>query len=348
MRARVTSTALVALLAVVLAVLPSGAPATFAADQTSTGGGTTTATAAEQTSAARIVDVRPPGPRSGVVRALRRALRAADRGRPIPARTRPADADLARDVRTLPPRCTADRGESRHELCPRGAVDSPVSVAVLGNSHMAMWLAGLEPEAERLGMRIEPYVKYGCLPYRAQQYREGQPWTECSDWARWATDEIAAGAHDLVVVASHTWLKLLDDNGEPSRRSAAWDRQWQEGIRATVETLRASGARVVVLGDSTTRRSQPGRCAQRRDASMRRCEQRLTPHTLKLLSMTSSAATAGGAQYLNMNDFLCLRDRCPIVSRRLYVFRDKLGHIPSTYSFAVRRAFSRSLGLRAS
>ena len=299
------------------------------------------------TSDGRIVGVSRPGSRSTVVRSLLRAVRAADAGRRIPSGTRPSAARLPGDVRTLPARCAAERDQDRHDRCAVGATDAATRVVLFGSSHAAMWLAGLEPEARRLGVRIEPLIKYGCPPWRLQAYVDGRRYETCSSWREWAIDQIQADPPDLVVVASHTTFTVADGQGRQVKRGPSWNRQWRQGVRGTVAAVQPHADRVVVLGDATTRRMHPHLCAPRRDASMRRCEQPLTRRTRTLLQMTRKAGTAAGAAYLDTNVFFCVQRRCPVVARRYFLQRDNGGHVPASYAYAVRGAFARSLGLRA-
>ena len=220
-------------------------------------------------------------------------------------------------------------------------------VALFGNSHMQMWIHGLQREAKRLGIRLEPYIKYGCSPFRFQMLRRGEAWPECRSWREWAIGQIKADPPDLVVVASHTDLQLKDAAGNPTKSGRAWNRQWRRGVNRTATTLGRKVDRVVVLGDSTTRDKSPGTCVKERNATMASCEQALTSRTQQLLRITEGPATAAGASYLDMNSFLCLDNRCPVVSARYFTLRDAKGHISAAYSLRAGQAFARSLGLRA-
>ena len=252
-----------ALLALVCSLLLSAAAAAAETDP---------APVEEPAPGPRVVDVSKPGSKSAVVRNLRRALQAADEGRRIPSDATPRYDRLTEGIRDLPGRCTASPGESRHRICARGDRDGAITVAVFGNSHVAMWLPGLEREASRLGVRIEPFIKYGCTPYRFQMYRDGRAWRECSQWREWALGRLGDRKPDLVVVGSHTWLVMGDEAGRPIEGGATWDRKWRSGVRRTAGYLSRRIDQVVILGDTTTRASRPAKCAQSRGATMRSCE----------------------------------------------------------------------------
>ncbi|QWC85066.1 hypothetical protein KLP28_16315 [Nocardioidaceae bacterium] len=305
-----------------------------------------TAQAADAPSSGSTFSATPPGARSAVVRDLRRALRAADANRRIPAGTEPGRVDLVGDTRTLSPACTADPGETRHRICARGRTGSDHTVVVLGNSKMAMWLAGLEYHARREGVRLVPFIKYGCAPYMFEMWRKGSPWPECSNWRDWALRKIKRMKPDLVVTAAHTWLEFEGPNGGQMPKGRAWDRTWQTGVERTARRLGRSADRVVVLGDALTRRDNPGDCARRPGPTMRLCEVTMVGRTRQLLRLTERGATSGGAEFLDMNAFTCIEDRCPIVAGGSYVFRDKWGHLTATYSRQISRAFATSIGLR--
>ena len=67
--------------------------------------------------------------------------------------------------------------------------------------------------------------------------------------------------------------------------------------------------------------------------------------TRQLLRLTARGAAAGGAEFLDMNAFTCIEDRCPVISGGTYVFRDKFGHLTATYARQVSAAFASSLAL---
>ncbi len=279
-----------------------------------------------------------------VTRNLAVALRMADRGRRVTRDARPAAKRLRSDSWTLPTACTAEPGERRNRICPIGDVDATRTVVLLGNSHMAMWMAGLSNRASRQGVRVLPFIKYGCSPFTFQMMRDGTVWRECSAWRDWAIAKITRIQPDLVVAGSHTWLSIAGHDGR-SLTGPAFDRAWTRGVAGLSKQLAPSSGRMVVLGDTTERRRDPGPCALSRRNLMKECEQRLTARTRQLTALTAQGATAGGATSYDTNLLTCLRRRCPIVAGGTFVFRDERGHVSATYSRQVAVEFASAIGL---
>ena len=286
-------------------------------------------------------------PVAGLATDLRDALGRADEREsidPVLART---GRDLRSDMDPLGPRCTAEPGETRHEICVVGDPTATRRAAIIGSSHAMMWLPGLSAQAERDGVQLAVYVKYGCSPFTFTMRRAGRPWAECETWRDWAIGELAARPPDLVLVASHIWVDIASPDGA-ALRGREFDDAYAGGVGGLVARLGpilAGGGRVTVLGDTTRRDRDPGRCAALRRGGFHRCEQRITLDTVRLNDLTRWAAEAAGGAYYDPGELVCLEARCPVISGGRFVFRDRLGHVTASYSRHAGPALAARVGL---
>ena len=312
----------------------------------------------------------PPGPRAGtgstsdlpaddagaeagggllgqITADLRESLEKADADERIEPEFRRVGTALRDDADPLPARCTAEPGESRHDVCVVGDRDGTRTAVLIGSSHVMMWLPGLRAEAAAEGVRLLVYVKYGCAPYTFMMRRGEVPWTECQQWRDWAITDLLAQDPALVIAGSHAWVDIASPSGS-ALALPQFDDAWAGGVSGLVERLApviAAGGRVTVLGDTTRRGGDPGGCTSKRRAGYERCEQRITLDTVRLNDLTRSAAEDAGAAYYDPGELVCLDARCPVLAGGRFVFRDRLGHVSATYARHVGPALAEGVGL---
>ncbi|QWC85059.1 hypothetical protein KLP28_16280 [Nocardioidaceae bacterium] len=315
--------------------VPAGAGGALGTPQV--GVGTTSAVAPAET----------PSPVSAIEGDLRDALQRADRRERLPRGLAEQGSVLRDDARPLPARCTAEPGESRHQVCAVGDRASDRTAVLIGSSHVMMWLPGLRDQAERAGVRLLVYVKYGCAPYTFTMRRGYVPWTECMQWRDWAIDDAVAQRPELVIAGSHAWVDISSPSGS-ALTGSSFDDAWRGGVSGLVTRLAPvtdAGGRVTVVGDTTRRTLDPGRCAESRRGNYGRCEQRITLDTVHLNDLTREAAEGAGGDYYDPGELVCLDARCPVASGGRFVFRDRLGHVSATYARHVGAALAERVGL---
>ena len=269
---------------------------------------------------------------------LRRSLKKARLDRRVSDRTAPAFDSLVGDQAQIPEGCVAvQHPQTSHDICVLGDVDAARTVVLLGSSHAAMWLAGLEGPAQRGASRIIPLIKYGCSPLVLRTRVKDRDWPECADYRRWALARIAELSPDLVVVGTHTYTYISDGRGgqlkEGSRR---YERSYSRGLTRLVTALQETSDRVVVLGDLARRRPavRPARCLLANDRRYAPCENRLSARDDEMLARDASATRAAGGEFFDTNRLTCLRRRCPVAAGGIYVYRD-FSHVSRTWSLHV-------------
>jgi len=217
-----------------------------------------------------------------------------------------------------------DVGQSE---CATGDTASPTTVALIGDSHAAMWNPSFEQLAEQRHWRLETLAKVTCplqdlhivSPYLGREY------TECEQWRA----QIMARMN-----AEHPRLVVLD----MSRRYGAdfgfssYDPAWIDTLGRSVAQLRGTGATVLVLGPAPDPHSSAPTClsAHLDDASA--CTPtRSAAMDADGIAAEQAATTGNGGHYADLTDMFCTPDRCPTIVGNTLVFRDD-NHVTTEYA----------------
>jgi peptidoglycan/LPS O-acetylase OafA/YrhL len=217
-----------------------------------------------------------------------------------------------------------DVGQSE---CATGDTASPTTVALVGDSHAAMWNPAFERLAEQRHWRLETLAKVTCplqelhitSPYLGREY------TECEQWRGQIMDRLTA---------EHPRLVVLD----MSRRYGgdfgfvSYDPAWLDTLGRTVARLRSIGATVLVLGPVPDPRSSvPGCLSGHLDDATACAPARPAAVNDGGIGAERAATTGGGGQYADVTDLFCTADRCPMIVGNTLVFRDD-NHVTTEYA----------------
>ncbi|WP_322858655.1 acyltransferase family protein [Mycobacterium europaeum] len=223
--------------------------------------------------------------------------------------------------------CVRSWREVGQNDCATGDLASPTTVALIGDSHAAMWDPAFAQAAGQRHWRLETLAKVTCpmqdlhivSPYLGREY------TECEQWRAQIMARVAAEHPRLVIV-------------DMSRRYGAdfsftsYDPAWIDTLGRTVAALRGTGAAVLVLGPASDPRSSvpaclsahlddAGACAPARSAAV----------DDDGIAAERAATMAGGGQYADLTDLFCTPDRCPAIVGNTLVFRDD-NHVTTEYA----------------
>ncbi|MFZ1176668.1 MAG: SGNH hydrolase domain-containing protein, partial [Mycobacterium sp.] len=211
--------------------------------------------------------------------------------------------------------------------CATGDTASPTTVALIGDSHAAMWNPALQQAAEQRHWRLETLAKVTCpmqdlhilSPYLGREY------TECEQWR---------GQIMARVQAEHPRLVVVD----MSRRYGAdfgftsYDPAWLDTLGRTVAQLRSTGATVLVLGPAPDPQSNVPTCLSAHLGDATACAPTRANAVNDDGIAAEQAATAGsGGHYADLTDLFCTPDRCPTIVGNTLVFRDD-NHVTTEYA----------------
>jgi hypothetical protein len=161
----------------------------------------------------------------------------------------------------------------------------------------------------------------------------GQPFTECMEHRRWALGHIAETGPDLVVLSNAYDAVLADESLDRTT-------VFRDGLTSIVQQIRATGARVVVLGappgsanlqSCAGGLSDPGDCAA-------------APSRSYLGSLATEAEVAGatGATAIDPQRWFCADDLCPSFVGSTPVYADGV-HMTAEYSTKIGPAVAAAL-----
>ena len=246
--------------------------------------------------------------------------------RPVPTNlTPPLGAIVKPDV--FVNGCVLSWRDVEQPDCVSGDAGAPTTVALVGDSHAAMWQPALEPIAQERHWRLQTMSKVLC------------PLRSCRSTAPiWAVSSPSASSG--AVTCSPGWrrsgpqLIVLD----MSRRYGAdfgftsYDQAWLDSMTRLVQRLRATGANVLVLGQLPDPHSTVPTCVSAHMDNAAECS---PARTVALndagIAAEAAATAAGGGQYAGLSELFCTADRCPVIVGNTLVYRDD-NHVTTEYA----------------
>lgn len=274
-----------------------------------------------------------------------------------------AEVRRAASVRTIPPDVSPPVGIAARDLSPAytsgclvdsAPVTSPTScvfgdkastrtVVLLGDSHAAQWLPALTSIASRIPFRIVVLTKHSC-PVAAVSTYDGilkRAYTECLTWRTWALDQITA-LHPALVVASERIQAQVDSSGRQIDQNESI---WQQGLAASVATLRGVAGQVVFLSDIAEHAQNTPTCLAANPKQVGRCNDPPSK-AVDAAHQSRDAVTvrrAGGA-YIDVTPWFCTSVVCPAVVDSKVTSVDG-SHLSATYASYLSHALAVEVGI---
>lgn len=215
--------------------------------------------------------------------------------------------------------------------CATGDTSSSTTVALVGDSHAAMWRPALQQVAEQRGWRLETMAKAACplmdLPITNPITRLV---SRCGQWRDEIIARIRAEQPQLVVVSM--WRGYVAGQGGYDPGFTSYDPAWNESLTSLVQQLRSTGANVLVLGPiPDPHRSVPICLSGQLDDATACSAPRSTAVNHPGIAAEAAATEAGGGQYVDLTDLFCAADRCPVIVGNSLVYFDWT-HVTLEYS----------------
>ncbi len=247
-------------------------------------------------------------------------------GGPVPANLTPALNVIARpDV--FVNGCVLSWRDVAQPDCVSGDAAAPTTVALVGDSHAAMWQPALEPYAQERHWRLETMSKVLCpfldLPTNSPYL--GRKFTECEQWRGSVMARLFKEKPQVIVL-------------DMSRRYGAdfgftsYDQAWLDRLTLVVKTLRRTGAKVLVASQVPDPHGTVPTCVSAHmDNAIACAPSRADGLNDAGMAAESAATAAGGGQYMNLSELFCTAARCPVIVGNTLVFRDD-NHITTEYA----------------
>jgi peptidoglycan/LPS O-acetylase OafA/YrhL len=251
----------------------------------------------------------------------------------VPSNLVPNLADAAADE--APPfvdGCFDGFTENSVNPCNYGDVTAPPSktVVLFGDSHALMWFPAFDNLANQYGWHLIPQAKATCPPININVYSPslGGWYTGCNQWRAAVVARIQA-LHPAVVV-----LGFSREYGIPDDHVVVDGAAWMQGLSSMMTTLRATGAKVVLMGDVPY--PQTGLvpdCLSEHltDAVACTLPKQYPYYNPSGVGQEEAVAAAAGAGYINTQPWFCYDLTCAVIVDNLLVYRDD-NHITATYA----------------
>jgi peptidoglycan/LPS O-acetylase OafA/YrhL len=213
------------------------------------------------------------------------------------------------------------------EECASGDLAAARTMALVGDSHAAMWQPAMETVATEQGWRVETMAKVLCPMLDLPMYSPylGRQYTECTQWRGQIMDRLRAEHPALIVVDMAR--RYGTDYG-----FSVYGPEWLAALTRTVTELRATGAVVLVLGPVPDPHGNVPTCLSDHLDSVPACSpQRGVAVEESGVTAEEAATTAAGGQYAPVTDLFCTAATCPVVVGNQLVFRDD-NHISIDYA----------------
>ncbi|MFE7226484.1 acyltransferase family protein [Nocardioides sp. NPDC057577] len=265
---------------------------------------------------------------------LKTTVKAAEDGAPLPPE---AKFDASDSWAERGGYCYAGYGETKLDGdCVYGDGKADRTVAVVGDSHIGMWLPALDTLAERQHVKLVPFVKLGCAAYGVKQKSSKMTVAECEDFRKWTNEQITDLDPDTIVVGARGMLDMEERDG------VSTEEQWREGVRHGVGAFEKVTPDVRVFADVPSVDDDPGECLSDARNLLQDCVVNAEGTEVDSNEVTQEALDGTEAAYVDIVDLVCT-ERCPLVVGDVVTYYDD-SHITATWVDRVTPALGKRLG----
>ncbi|KAA8889651.1 acyltransferase [Nocardia colli] len=214
--------------------------------------------------------------------------------------------------------CVRSWRETGQPECVSGDTAATTTVTLVGDSHAAMWQPAFELIAPQHNWKIVTMSKITCplldlpitSPYLARRY------SECEQWRDQVFTRLHQQRPQLIVLSMSR--RYGADFG-----FTAYDQSWLDSLTRTVTKLRATGARVLVLGPVPDPHGIVPDCLSAHLTDATTCApSQSAAYPDGGIAAEAHAADAGTARYADLSPLFCTTTRCPVIVGNNLVFRD--------------------------
>jgi peptidoglycan/LPS O-acetylase OafA/YrhL len=216
--------------------------------------------------------------------------------------------------------------------CATGDTGSPTTVALVGDSHAAIWNPAFQQAATERHWQLETLAKAACplmdLPVHNAFRRLVEFFEHCEQWRGEIMARLRAEHPKLVVVS--IWRGYGTD--ESLTGFNGYDPAWIDSMTRLVQQLRGTGAKVLVLGPVPDPHTTVPICLSADLDDATAClARRSTAVNQTGIAAEATATTTGGGRYADLTDLFCTSDRCPVIVGNTLVYVDS-SHLSFEYS----------------
>jgi hypothetical protein len=237
--------------------------------------------------------------------------------------------------------CLVDDGASTvKDGCVYGDKQATRTVVLYGDSHAGMWESAFDVAGKRTHTKVVLFAKPACAVPDVHFWSEttNSKNTACDAWHTWATDKIVSLKPDTVVLTS------LFTGPRDFDKKDVTDAQWAKGLTTTLDKVKTSGAKVVVLGDMPYLEQSAPECLAAHTDDVQACARKASQAVNWDHDTAEKKATeAAGATYVNTVDWFC-SDVCGPIVNNMVVYQNQY-HITAAYSRYLSGVLATAVGL---
>jgi peptidoglycan/LPS O-acetylase OafA/YrhL len=195
-----------------------------------------------------------------------------------------------------------------------GKGSDPFRVAIVGDSHAAMYVPALSEIAQKNDWQLDVYVGWGC--------HWTTPRDDCQKQQAVAQAAFTGDTPYDLIITSSSRLATSDWTGADTQAAAE---TWSEAAR--------SGSKIIVIADDIQPSVESVTCVRPFGFDPRHngCGTKEAEGAKLNDGLLDVAAQVPEASILNVNDLLCTDGWCPATIGSVVVYRDAAGHVTSTY-----------------
>jgi peptidoglycan/LPS O-acetylase OafA/YrhL len=268
----------------------------------------------------------------GAFAQVQAAVSAAADQKAVPSNLQPPLAAAAAELNTLYVNgCLRKVFEVTSPECATGDTASTTTVALVGDSHAAMWAPAFQQIAEQQRWRLESLTKADCPLMNVLNTNPIRRLasSDCEQWRDQAMARLRAERPRLIVVsmwrgygAGHNWVPGF----------TSFDSAWFDSLTRLVQELRGTGSEVLVLGPVPDPRTAVPICLSGHLEDAMACAPTTSTAVNESgIAAETAAAKAGGGQYVDVTKLFCTADRCPVIVGNTMVYFD-FNHLTVEYA----------------
>ncbi len=226
-----------------------------------------------------------------------------------------------------------------HAPCAYGKVDGTRAIVLLGDSHAAQFLPGLDKAAADAGLRLLSRTKSTCPPFDigVRDIKRRRVYDDCHAWRAAVWKEIEDLKPSAVFLASYYDYYLTADVMELPGTPDEIATRFQHAIGVTVGKLTEAADRVYVLKDTPHFASTPIRCLGHGGASLTLpgCH---WPLDRQSGSFAPVLPPGSKGEVIDLNGAICPNGLCRVVANGSIVMRDT-HHLTASFAATLAPVF---------
>ena len=202
--------------------------------------------------------------------------------------------------------------------CHYGHTDGGLTIAVVGSSHAAHWVAALDVIAQGRGWHLVSYTKNGCRFTAAAEESPDNRENSCVLWNGNVLKAIEQLEPDFVFTTGT--VAATETRPEHVPEGYVW--QWRN--------LRDMGRQVLAVRDTPFMGFHVPTCVDMNGADSPLCSRPRDTALAPTLELDQLSDTGGNVHFIDMSDYFCTHDTCPAVAGNILIYKDR-SHISTVY-----------------